>query len=184
MSDRKAKPHPAPASPVASAFRKYAPSLHRYVTRRLRQPKDAPDLTQDIFERFIQVPEKDAVHDTQAYLYSIASHLCTEWMERDERGLVAYDSEAVQVASESIEHAAPDDLAERLGIEQDLRHALARLPPMQRAVLLLAKREGLTHEEIAQKTGLLAGTVTTYVSEACAKVKLFLRDQGRKGGRT
>src|SRR5262249_10368010 len=154
------------------------PALHRYVARRLRYPQDAPDLTQEIFERFMQIPKQDVIRDAQSYLYGIASHLVIEWREREARGFVTYDSDAAQAAAELPENSLPDELAERLGLEQDLRSALSKLPPMQRAVLLLAKREGLTHEEIAKKTGLLIGTVTNYVSDACAKVKLMLRPKG------
>ncbi len=179
MSDRKPKLQPEPPNAVSGAFRKYAPALHRYIAQRVRHSKDAPDLTQEIFERFIQIPQKDVIRDAQAYLYGIASHLVTEWREREERAPVTYDSGVMQLAAESIENSPPDDLAERLSIEQDLRYALSQLPPMQRAVLLLAKREGMTHEEIARKTGLLPSTVTNYVSEACAAVKLLLRARGR-----
>lgn len=180
MFDPKSKRQAEQPNAVGSAFRKYAPGLHRYVTQRVRYPHDAPDLTQEIFERFMQVPQKDVIRYAQAYLYSIASHLISEWREREERGLVTYDSSAMQSAAESLDNSSPDDLADRLSIEQDLRYAMAQLPPMQRAVLLLAKREGMTHEEIAQKTGLLTSTVTNYVSEACAKVKLLLRAQETK----
>jgi len=178
MPDSSAKPRCESPHPVDAAFRKYAPALHRYVTQRVRRPSDAPDLTQEIFERFMQVPHRDVVRDAQAYLYSIASHLVSEWREREERRPVTYDTGAMQAAAESLDYSSPDKLAERLSIQQDLRYALAQLPPMQRAVLLLAKREGLTHEEIAQKTGLLTSTVTNYVSEACAKVKLLLKSSG------
>jgi RNA polymerase sigma-70 factor (ECF subfamily) len=167
-----------PSAPSAgSAFRKYAPALHRYITQRMRHPADAPDLTQEIFERFMQIPQKDAIRDAQAYLYGIAAHLVSEWREREQRRIVTYDSDVMQTAAESLENALPDTMAERFAAEQDLRYALAQLPTMQRAVLLLAKREGLTHEEIAEKTGLLTSTVTNYVCEACAKVKLLLRTQ-------
>jgi RNA polymerase sigma-70 factor (ECF subfamily) len=180
MRDRIARLQPEPPYPVGSAFRKYAPALHRYIAQRIHRSTDVRDLTQEIFERFIQIPEKGAIRDPQAYLYGIASHLVSEWQEREARAPVTYDSDVMHAAGESMEHALPDDLAERLGAEQNLRYALSQLPPAQRAVLLLAKREGMTHEEIAQKTGLLASTVTNYVSEACSKVKLLLRAPGRK----
>lgn len=181
MPDRKPKFLADTSSGVSGVFGRYAPGLHRYVTKRLRHPKDAPDLTQEIFERFIQVPHRDAIADPQAYLYSIASHLCSEWTEREARGLVTYDSDALDAVSQALEHAVPDDAADRLGIEQDLRHALAQLPPMHRTVLLLARREGMTHEEIAQRTGLLVSTVTNYVCEASARVKVTLKARGRGG---
>ncbi len=183
MPNPESKRHLRTLHPVGSVFRKYAPALHRYIAQRVRRPGDAPDLTQEIFERFLQLPQREEVRNPQAYLYSIASHLVIEWHEREERALVACDSEAMQLAADSPENASPDNLAEQVGIEQDLSYALSRLPPMQRAVLLLAKREGMTHEEIARRTGLLASTVTNYVSEACARVKVLLKTRGKEGER-
>ena len=92
MSERNANT----ASPIARlatlAFRKYAPELHRYIERRMRRLGSAPDLTQDIFERFLQIEDADAVRNPQAYLYGIASHVVREAMFREDRSLVSFDS--------------------------------------------------------------------------------------------
>lgn len=158
-----------------SAFRKYAPELHRYIERRVREPEAASDLTQDIFERFLQVDDGDAVRNPQAYLFGIASHVVREARYRLDRNLVTYDSEVADAADERLEHAWPDEAAERLSLRQELRDALAQLPPMQRAVLLLVKRDGFTYEEVARKTQLTVSTVTSYLFEARAKVKMLLK---------
>jgi RNA polymerase sigma-70 factor (ECF subfamily) len=160
------------------AFRKYAPELHRYIERRVRRPAAALDLTQDIFERFLQVDDLEAVRNPQAYLYGIASHVVREALFREDRSLVSYDSESMETMSGRLEHALPDDMAERLALQQDLALALAELSPMHRAVLLLVKRDGYTYEEVARRTGLSVNTVNSYVFEARAKMKLTLRRGG------
>jgi RNA polymerase sigma-70 factor (ECF subfamily) len=175
MPEQKFKPSSELASAAAAAFRKYAPELHRYIAKRMRNTAHAPDLTQEIFERFLRLPSADVARNTQGYLYGIASHVVSEYRYREEHSHVAFDSEAAATASERVEHSAPDDLAERLSLQQDLRYALAQLPPGHRAVLLLVKREGLTYEEVAQRTGLELSTVTKYVFEARAKVKMLLK---------
>jgi len=162
---------------AALAFRKYAPELHRYIERRMRRRGSAPDLTQDVFERFLQVEDADAVRNPQAYLYGIASHVVREALFREEQNLVNFDSDAVEEVGEQLEQALPDDMAERLALEQDLEHALAALPLMHRTVLLLVKRDGLSYEEAALKTHLSISVVTNYVFEARAKVKMILMDR-------
>lgn len=162
------------------SFRKYAPELHRYIERRVREPDSAPDLTQDIFERFLQVADADAVRNPQAYLFGIASHVVREARYRNDRSLVTYDSNAVAAADEMSEHASPDDTAERLALQEDLRRALAQLPVMHRVVLLLVKRDGFSYEEVAQKTQLTVATVTSYLFEARARMKALLKH--RRGG--
>ncbi len=164
------------------AFRKYAPELHRYIERRVRRPASAPDLTQDIFERFLQVNDVEAVRNPQAYLYGIASHVVREALFREDRSLVSYDSEAVDTLGKTVEHALPDDLAERLALQEDLARGLAELSVMQRAVLLLVKRDGYSYEEVAHRTGLSVNTVNSYVFEARAKMKLALKRRGGNHG--
>ena len=162
---------------AALAFRKYAPALHRYIERRVRRPATALDLTQDIFERFLQIEDTDAVRNPQAYLYGIASHVVREALFREDKSLVTYDSDAAEEAGERLDQALPDDMAERLALQQDLKRALAQLPAMHRVVLLLVKRDGLSYEEAARKTRLNVSTVTNYVFEARARVKMLLKDR-------
>jgi RNA polymerase sigma-70 factor (ECF subfamily) len=182
MSEQKVKPSQELANTVAAAFRKYAPELHRYIARRMRNPASAPDLTQEIFERFLQLPSSDTVRNTQRYLYGIASHVVSEFRDREEHSHVAFDSEAVDSAQGRLEHSATDDIADRLALQQDIKSALAKLAPVHRAVLLLVKRDGFTYAEVAQKTGLAESTVTKYVFEARAKVKMLLkREPGEEG---
>src|SRR5262249_37610678 len=127
MSERSSKPgtgHSAPQSILglaALAFRKYAPELHRYVERRMRRPELAQDLTQDIFERFLQVEDTDAVRNPQAYLFGIASHVVREALFREDKSLVTFDSDMVQELDSQLDHALPDDMADRLAVQQELK---------------------------------------------------------------
>ena len=162
---------------AALAFRRYAPELHRYIERRMRRTGSVPDLTQDVFERFLQVKDADAVRNPQAYLYGIASHVVREALFREEQNLVDFDSDTLQQAGERLEHALPDDISERLALEQDLEYALSQLPLMHQTVLLLVKRDGLSYEETAQRTHLTVSTVTNYVFQARAKMQMILKDR-------
>jgi RNA polymerase sigma factor (sigma-70 family) len=177
MSERNPKIARPGVSLAALAFRKYAPALHRYIERRIRRPGTALDLTQDIFERFLQIKDTDAVRNPQAYLYGIASHVVREALFREDKSLVTYDSEAAEEASERLNQALPDEMAERLSLQQDLKRALAKLPVMHRVVLLLVKRDGLSYVEAARKTRLNVSTVTNYVFEARARIKMMLKDR-------
>jgi RNA polymerase sigma factor (sigma-70 family) len=159
---------------VSAAFQQYAPRLHRYLVRRIRRTVDAEDLTQEIFERFLRSQQLDAVRHPQAYLFRIASHVVADSLSQDERSVVRFDSEMVDDADRSLEHAMPDALAEQLGLAQELQRGLLELPPMHAAVLLLAVRDGLSHKEVARRTGLSVSTVGLYVCEARARIRVSL----------
>lgn len=177
MPERSPKIGPSAVRLAALAFLKYAPELHRYLARRVSRPGIAQDLTQDIFERFLQVKDTEAVRNPQAYLFGIASNVVREAQFREDKSLVTFDSEAVEAATGRLEHALPDDLAERVSLQQDLKRAFALLPPVHRTVLLLIKRDGLSYEEAAQRTRLNVNTVKTYVFEARALIKTTLKDR-------
>jgi RNA polymerase sigma factor (sigma-70 family) len=174
MPEQKIKPV-EPDGGVAEAFRKWAPELHRYLARRIRDPSSVPDLTQEIFERFLQLSDATEVRNTQRFLYGIASNLVKEFYDREDRSLVTFDSEMANAVGSATASPEGDEVAERLALQQDLRRALSKLPPMHRAVLLLVKREGLSYKEVADRTDLTLATVTKYVFEARAMVKLLIK---------
>jgi RNA polymerase sigma factor (sigma-70 family) len=161
---------------AALAFQKYAPQLRRYVVRRLRKPDEAPDLTQEIFERFMRVDRADAIQNPQGYLFKIASHVISETLCREEQSLVTYDSELVQKAVDEFDSASPEVLADRLGLQRDIRNALKALPDNHLAALLLVKGEGLSYEEAAREAGFTENTIGTYVKHGRAKLRLMLED--------
>lgn len=175
MSQFKAKA-PNPMSRLAAvAFRKYSTGLHRYILRRMRRESDIADLSQEIFERFLRVNKQEMVRNPQAYLFGIASHVVSDARMREDKNLVTYDSEILEQTAETLDHALPDTLAENTDAAQELGYALAKLPDTHRAVLLLVKRDGLSYQEVARQLNLTVATVTLYVFEARAKVKMLLR---------
>jgi len=177
MTEHKVKPGSDLTAVARTAFLDYAPELHRYIARQMRHSEHTADLTQQIFERFLQLPNLETVRNAQAFLYGIASNLVRELRYREARSVVTFDSDAVEAISQRLTHSDRNELAERLSLQQDLQWALSKLPAAHRAVLLLVKRDGLTYQEVAQQTGLALTTVTNYVSEARAKMKMLLKSR-------
>ena len=78
-------------------------------------------------------------------------------------------TELTQAEGERADHAAEvRDEADRA------RAALCELKPEQRGVLEMSVCQGLTHQEIAEKTGLPLGTVKTHVRRGLLKVREIL----------
>ena len=157
---------------VESAYREYTALLHRYLIRRLPQPQDVDDLAQEVFIRLARLSKPELVRQPRAYLCSIAGNLVREFKLRksQEREQIVFDSEAIEEWTEHPPHLQPDELADHLNVQRQLEQALKRLPPLQCAVLLLARRDGLSHKEIAKRTGLNVRTVDRYVFETTAKI--------------
>lgn len=64
-----------------------------------------------------------------------------------------------------------DEPHDRLMIEEEIARALARLPQIQRAVLLLHDRFGLSHIEIAVALGIDDGTSRSHLHKARARLR-------------
>lgn len=155
-------------------FRRCSPDLHRYIQKRLRRGADVPDLTQEIFERFLRGDWSTKVRDPQAYLFGIASNVIADARMMEQRDVVTYDSEVSGRAAETLQTSVPDS-AESVSFEQELNAALSRLPEAHRAAILLTKRDGLSCREAAERMDTTEGTVRVYVCEARAQLKNLLK---------
>jgi RNA polymerase sigma-70 factor (ECF subfamily) len=173
---------------AASMFGRYRRELHRYLMRRLRQPQDVNDLAQEVYLRLLRLDDEKVVHKPLAYLYGIASHvLCdfrieveheSQWFKRDQRGeLIDADGNVLKGWDEHPSQVVPDDIADRLNLQQQIDRAVAQLPPTHAAVLLAHKRDGMSYEEVAEKLGLSIHTVEKYVTQAKSRIRVMTWDR-------
>jgi RNA polymerase sigma-70 factor (ECF subfamily) len=71
----------------------------------------------------------------------------------------------------------PAEVAEYAFERARVRRALAQIPNEQRIVIELAFFQGLTHQEIANRSGDSLGTVKTRVRLGMQKLKELLKEQ-------
>lgn len=157
---------------ATSTFGRYRRELHRYLMRRLRQPQDVDDLAQAVYERLLRLDDEKTIHKPLAYLYGVASHVLADFridIEDERKAIDRYEN--VEDWYDTPACVLPDDMAERLNLQQQIDKAMAQLPPTHAAVLLAHKRDGLSYEEVAEKLGLSIHTVEKYVTQAKARIR-------------
>ena len=135
--------------------------VYQLCYRFVRNHEDASDLAQDVFVRAFKGLQKfkgDASLAT--WLYRVGVNACLN------RVAMKKPLEAPIEAAERIDASAVDPLQEVLQSERAaaVREAIAKLPPKQRATLMLRIYQECSHEEIAAALG---GTV------GAAKANLF-----------
>jgi RNA polymerase sigma-70 factor (ECF subfamily) len=160
----------------SSDIARYHPGLYRFLLRRLRGMREAEDLAQDVYIRFLQVPHHALVRRPQAYLYRIAANLVSEFSLRQKRGPVVFDSDVVEELSERL-GATADEPADQIQADEHLERlerVIAQLPATYQAVLLLRVRDGLSRDAIAKKLGLSVQTVKKYLFRAIAQCRATL----------
>ena len=155
------------------ALKGYDHKLHQYLKYRVHNPCDVDDLAQEVYTRMIAAKDC-AIENPLAYLYGIARHVVA-----DHRTDISTERRCIGRRTEmedddwSAEPSCvlPDDIADRLNLQQQIDKALAQLPPTHQAVLLCHKRDGLSYAETAKKLGLSEFTVEKYVTQGKARLR-------------
>ena len=141
---------------------------------------DADDAAQETFVRlFRSLPSYDPSRPFAPWLRKIAWNTSLS-LYRDARAGVPRvpESEAPEAPDPSPD---PEEAAERKQETERVAGAMAGLPPELRTVLVLRAVEGLSYAEIAESTGVPAGTVMSRLSRAREKLAALL-GKGPEGG--
>ena len=165
QEDREARPAPAFEEFVVVR----GPALLRLARGLLRDPDAAEDVVQDVLGRaLLRWDRIGATEDPRAYVNRMVVNACTSWWrlaarrERPARGDLPDVPDAAR---------RPEDvLADRDLLLRELR----RLPPKQRAALVLRHFEGMGDEEIAAVLQVSEVTVRSNVSRGLAALRRAL----------
>jgi RNA polymerase sigma-70 factor (ECF subfamily) len=142
-------------------FRRYSGPVYSVALRVLRDTGQAEDVLQEVFLQLWRNPTA-FVQDRGslgAWLVVIARNRAIDLLRRRKPS----DSVDDVVLASSLNVA---DEAERNVMMEKVHRALAELPVEQRKSLELAYFEGLSHTEIASRTGDPLGTVKTRIRQA------------------
>lgn len=148
-------------SAMSELYDRYARVVYAVALRVLQDASAAEDVLQDIFLQLWRKPDAfDASRGSLgAWLAVICRHRA---IDRLRKRRPEVDIEDCVIAG------GPDlsDEAERGLMVEKVRAVLAEMNPGQRNALELAYFQGLTHTEIAQKTGEPLGTIKTRIRSA------------------
>lgn len=158
-------------SRAEEAFKQFRRELHRYLMRRLRNPNDVEDLAQEVYLRLIRLDSDKVIEKPLAYIYGIASHVLADYRieVEQQRERVIIDSDTVEEAEMSC--VLPDDLADRLNLQQQIHTAMSQLPKMHAKVILAHKRDGFSYEEVAESLDLSIHTIEKYVTQSKSQLR-------------
>lgn len=132
----------------------------------------AKEWTQQIFVRVWENREKlPEVKSLENWLFILARNLIFEKLKKEAR-------EKTRLKQMHANQVSPVNDTDHALLEKEysaiLQKAIDRLPPQQRKVYLLAKQEGLPHEDIARQLSLSRLTIKTHVKLGSASVRKFV----------
>jgi RNA polymerase sigma factor (sigma-70 family) len=151
---------------VADVAVRYGRRLRRFLSVRLRNAADVPDLAQEVFLRLLRVEGYENIRSPEAYLFTIASHVIQQHAVR--RASEPVSVEIGEVFSE-LKTASSEDPADQLVQTQRLaalERILASLPARVAASLVLHRVAGFSVQEVADQLGVSRETAKKYLSRA------------------
>ncbi len=156
-------------SAMAEMFDRYATVVYSVALRVLKDAGHAEDVTQEIFLQIWRKPASfvQGRGSLTAWLVVVARNRSIDLLRRRKPS----DSVEDVVLVSSVDVASE---AERIIAGGRIREVLKNLPPEQQTSIELAFFEGLTHAEIAQRTGDPLGTVKTRIRSALASIRKAL----------
>jgi RNA polymerase sigma-70 factor (ECF subfamily) len=156
--------------PLADLVERHRPELLRYLIRLLGNEHDAQDVCQDALLRAHRAFSRLAPDSNQrAWLYRIATNSARSHARRRGRR----DGRAADVDIDGLP-AGGGWSAEQREELRAVTHAVERLPPRQRAALMLRQFQGLAYAEIALSLGGSEAAARANVYQALQKLRAAL----------
>jgi RNA polymerase sigma-70 factor (ECF subfamily) len=162
------------ADEAAQLVARFRGPLLAFFRRRVREPQDAEDLTQEVFLRLMRRDEAVPVDNPEIYVFRIAanllrdrarraaSHRAAEHTSLDD--LVEATMEARTIEAALLEDRGPERVLLSQETLMEVVRALDELGPVTRDIFLLARLEKMKHRDIAAAYGMAVSTVEKHVA--------------------
>ena len=159
-------------------YERTARPLWAYLSRMTGDRQLADDLLQEAYYRLLRVKINwEGETHRRAYLFRIATNLVRDGARRSRQG------RTVEFPDGEMPTPGGSDVAERAAARTDVRRAMLRLRPRDRALLWLAYAQGQPHAEIARTLGVKTGSIKLLLFRARKRLAGLLRSRPA-GGRT
>ncbi|TEU04424.1 MAG: sigma-70 family RNA polymerase sigma factor [Dehalococcoidia bacterium] len=154
---------------------RYQREVYNLSLRMLGNASAAEDASQDTFLSAFRGIGKFRGGSFRAWLYRIAANACRDQLRSlRRRPATSIDSLPLELEADQ---PSPEDFAMRRELGEEIKRALAALPPDQRLAVILRDIEGLDYREIAQVTGSSLGTVKSRINRGRARLRHHLEQR-------
>jgi len=160
---------------------KYQHKIIKLVSRYIRDPSEAMDVTQEAFIKAYRALARfrgDSAFYT--WLYRIAvntakNHIVAQGRRPPDSDIDAEDAVQFEGESSLKENASPEQMVMKEELEQAIYTAIEALPEDLRTAITLREMDGLSYEEIAQAMDCPVGTVRSRIFRAREAIDMKLK---------
>ena len=165
---------------LAEAYRRHGGAVFGLAKRVLNNPTDAEDVTQEVFLRLWNEPDRfDAARG------SLRSFLLAQAHGRAVDAVRSSSSRRAREARDALRTAeSPYDMQREvwdLAVADQVSSAMGELPEEERRAIELAYFDGHTYREVAQLLDQPEGTVKSRIRNGMRRMRAVLADSGIRG---
>ncbi len=142
----------------------YADGVYRFILKNIKDEDKAQDIVQDSFEKMWVKASSIAAVKAKSYLFTTAYHTMIDLIRKEKK-----QTELDEVSFN--QHAVNNSYSD---LKEVLNEAVAKLPEIQRHVILLRDYEGYSYQEIGEITGLSESQVKVYIFRARSFLKNYI----------
>ncbi len=142
--------------------------LMQYLEHNWRNRSDLPDLRQEVYVRVYQAALESIPEKPRQFLVATARNLLIDRVRHEQ--VIPIESAAdLETLGVAVDTPGPERIVMARDELRRLQAALDRLAPRVREVVVLARIEGFSRSEIAQRLGIAEVTVSSYLTQGiCA----------------
>ncbi len=143
----------------------YSDGVFRFILKNIRDRDTAQDIVQESFVRMWERVKDISFEKARAYLFTTAYHTMIDHIRKNQR-LSSMEDSYLETHDES--PGTYNDLKEVIN------EAVAKLPEIQRSVVMLRDYEGYSYEEIGEILNLSESQVKVYIFRARTFLKQYI----------
>ena len=161
---------------------RYQQAVYNICYYKSRNCFDAEDLTQDIFlAAFKALPNLKDINKFSSWLFGIAYNRCHKWFHRERIKIVKFKEISRRLSQqqrmERLKSGQPG--TQFAGDEPEIAEFLHKLPTDVKDILKLKYLEGMSYDEISEKTGVKPHRIDYLIR----KGKKLIRERWNRRGR-
>ena len=167
---------------IADTVEREQLKLGNFIRRRVRDPTDADDILQDVFQEFIEACRLPApIEQASAWLFRVArNRIIDRFRKKKEQALddidIGDDEACYLDLMLPSGDAGPEAAYARTVLLRELQGALEALPANQREVFVAHELEGLSFKDMAARSGVAVNTLLARKRYAVLSLRTRLQE--------
>jgi RNA polymerase sigma-70 factor (ECF subfamily) len=147
----------------------------RFLRRNWRNSEDVIDFRQDVYAKIYAAAVQDPILNVRAFMLTTARNVLINQARR--ASIVSFELVADIAEQAGVDNLTPERHAAGRDELRYVRAVIARLPARCQEIVLLRKVEGMSHRQIADRSGLSLRTVESHLRRGMRDIATSLLDR-------